>query len=240
MSVQTDVKRLLSPRSAGGQLALVFFLMTIAAGVSVQVGVNLVLRPEAVVHELKLWVLVTHLFVGELSPFSLLFGVLIALTNGNALEARWGTRRFWTFVFGVGLSSGAALVLLATVFTGISLVPSYGAWALLTWLWVAEGLLLGSRQVNFWGLPITGYIYAGIGLLFPVLTALRGGWYMEVETFIGLGLTAAFVYGQTPANWWLRFRSWQLGRELKKRASHLRSVDGGRRNTGGGSDKYMQ
>lgn len=240
MSFQNDVKRLLSPRSAGGQLALVITVLTILGGLSPTLAVNLAMRTGAVVSDFKFWLVLTHLFIGQLSPFGLLFGIIVALTNGNALEQRWGTRRFWTFVLGVGLTSGLLMVGLGFFISSVNLLTYFSAWALLTWLWVAEGLMVGSGRLSFWGLPITGHIFAAIGVLFPLINAIQGSWVYELETFIGLGLTAAFVYGKTPSGLWTRFRSWQLERDLRKRASHLRSVDGGKRNVGGGSDKYLQ
>ncbi len=51
-------------------------------------------------------------------------------------------------------------------------------------------------------------------------------------------LTFAYARFGFPSETLVRFRSWQLQRDLKKRSKHLKSIDGGR-NTDRGSDKYL-
>ena len=55
----------------------------------------------------------------------------------------------------------------------------------------------------------------------------------------GLLFTFFYMRGAQPSQLWTRFRSWQLDRDLKKRSAHLKGIDGGRRNVGGDSDKYL-
>lgn len=243
MSFSNEVQRWLSPRSAGGQLGLALVALTIAAAVHPAAYANLVLEPEAVFREYKVWLLVTHLFIVPVDALTIIFGVIILITCGNFLEQQWGTRRLWFFVAGVGLTSAALVLVVALFSKTVALLPVFGGLGVMTWLWVAQGLLMRNAKANFWGFPVSGYAFAAIGVAFPVVNALRGGWpfgwLLELETFIGLLLTAAFVFHYTPAALWTRFRSWQLRRQLDKRSSHLKVVGGERRNMPPDSDKYL-
>jgi hypothetical protein len=107
-----------------------------------------------------------------------------------------------------------------------------------TALWVAYGLSYGQAQVNFWGLPVTGNVFALIGAGFVLLNGAYGGWAMVIPDLVCIGLTVAYVKGASPRLLWLRFTSWRLQRQLKGRSGHLRVVTKDR-NIGGGSDNYL-
>ena len=161
------------------------------------------------------------------------------------LEATWGRKRFLWFSFGVLGLSGALTTLLALVLPSF-VQPLYAGGNVLTGsLWVAYGLHIGRGQTNFWGLPVTGNVLAGIGAGFLMLNAILGvgspleGFSRVLPELFGLLLTFSYMRGWQPSLWWLRFRSWQLDRDLKRRSSHLRGIDGGRRNMPGDSDKYL-
>jgi len=243
MSFANEVKRWVNPRTAGGQMGLALVALTIAAAVHPVAYENLVLVPESVLREYKVWLVATHMFIVPVDALTIIFGVIILITCGNFLEQHWGTRRLWFFVAGVGLTSAVAVLVVGLFSKTIALFPVFGGLGVMTWLWVAQGLLMGSGRANFFGFPVSGYAFAAIGAAFPVINALRGGWpygwLLELETFVGLALTVAYVYHFTPAALWTRFRSWQLHRELNRRSSHLKVVGGEKRNMPGDSDKYL-
>lgn len=106
-------------------------------------------------------------------------------------------------------------------------------------LWVAYGLHIGRGPANFWGVPTTGNVLALIGVGFVFLNAAFAGLSTVIPSAFALLFTFLYTRGFRPSELWTRFRSWQLQRELNKRSAHLRSIDGGQRNVGRDSDKYL-
>jgi membrane associated rhomboid family serine protease len=222
--------------SAAGALAIALIAVSVVAAVFRPFLGLVALFPDAVLHGF-VWQLLTYALV-ENSPMGVIFGALITWSIGGALEMTWGRRRMLLFVAGV--------VVLAAVFTvGLSLlVPSLvregypGGTVMTGALWVAYGLQIGRGPANFWGLPTTGNVLALIGVGFVFLNAAFAGLSTVIPSAFALLFTFLYTRGFRPSELWLRFRSWQLQRDLNKRASHLRSIDGGR-NIGGDSDKYL-
>ena len=105
-------------------------------------------------------------------------------------------------------------------------------------LWVAYGFSHGSRQTNFWGMPVSGNAFAGIGILFVVLNAVLHSWEQVVPDAFAIALTFGYVRYGSPSDAWLRFRGALLQRKLKRRGKHLKVV-GRDRNTGSGSDGFL-
>lgn len=225
MSFVREMQSWLNPRAAGGRLALAVAIASVAAGGSRTLGEYLVLRPVELLFGVKLWLPLTSLFVAQPAPLAIVFSVLMCVALGNTLEAQWGARRFWTFVFAVGLGAEVLTSLLALVVPSLLGVPVFGASVLVSALWVAQGLLAGPRQMSFFSIPATGYALAAIGVAFPLLSAVFGDWRHEVAVFIGLGLTAAWLQGWGPERLWHRFRSWQVTRQLSRGKVKLRVVE---------------
>lgn len=200
---------------------------------------HLALNPDDVVARLELWQIVTYLFIPQPSPFAILIGVMMLLALGSQLEQVWGTARLWRVVLGIGMVTGALTSVLALIVPRLGVMQVPGTHMLVLIVWVSVGLLARRSQMNFWSLPVTGYTFAAIGLAFSLFAGLYGSWIMIIPDLIAAGLTFLVVHEGAPANWWLRFRSWQLDRDLKKRSSHLKGIDGGRRNVGGDSDRYL-
>jgi hypothetical protein len=113
-----------------------------------------------------------------------------------------------------------------------------GAEVMVTAIWVAYGLSFGSRQTNFWGLPVTGYTFALIGVGFIVLSGVYYGWSGVIPEIIGVALTFAYLRFKRPRDLLLRFQSWRLQRQLRGRAKHLHLITKDR-NTPTDSDRYL-
>ncbi len=239
MSFQDEVKRWLSPTRTGGQLALAMVVVTILGEVSTTIGSNVVLQPHAVLNELKLWQLVSWLFVMPPSPLSIIFGVLIAIQTGAFLEDRLGRRKLWVLILTSGIVTAVLTVLVGLLSPTVAMIPFDGAWVILSCMWVLQGLMVGNGRLNFWSLPVSGYAFAAIGAVFSLWPLLRGMWPVVLPSIIALSLTFAWFFGLTPANAWLRIRSWQLSRQLNRRSSHLKVVSGEKRNMPNDSDRFL-
>jgi membrane associated rhomboid family serine protease len=226
MSFANEVKRWVSPQSVGGQMALLLVVTSLITAASRVAAEQLLLQPADVIQQFKLWQLVTPTFIVPPSPLAFIFGVIILLQSGSWFADRWGRQRTWVFVVGVNVLANAMTVALGFLSTGVFAMTFAGGYTTIEALWVAQGLLIGPGRISFWGFPITGYAFAVIGAAFTLLAGLTGSWVAVVPQLAGLVVTVAWVQGYTPAQLWLRFRSNQLERELKRRSSHLSVIQG--------------
>jgi membrane associated rhomboid family serine protease len=225
-------------RSAAAALSIAVIVASVLVAIVKPLGPFVLLVPDLVHGSFFFWQLLSYAFV-EVSPLGVIFGALILWSIGGAVEAMWGRRRFLLFTFGVTALAGAATVLLSLVLPRLVAGAYPGGSVMTGSLWVAYGLQLGSARTNFWGFPLTGNVLALIGAGFVFLNGAFGGLALIIPSAFALLFTFLSMRGAQPGQLWLRFRSWQLERDLKKRAAKLRSIDGGRRNIGGDSDKYL-
>jgi membrane associated rhomboid family serine protease len=224
-------------RSAGAAFAVAMIVTSVLVAIIKPMQPFVLLVPELVVRGF-VWELLTYGLV-ERTPMGVIFGAMILWSLGGALEMTWGRKRFLWFSFGVLLLSSIATTLLALLVPALVREAYPGATVLTGSLWVAYGLHIGRGQANFWGFPMTGNVLAMVGAGFVFLNAAFAGLSYVIPEAFGLFFTFLYVRGAQPSLLWLRFRSWQLDRDLKKRSSHLKGIDGGRRNVGGDSDKYL-
>ena len=224
-------------RSAAGAMAIAVIAVSVLVAVVKPLASILMLVPELVVTGF-VWQLVTYALV-ERSPIGVIFGAIILWNLGGVLEMSWGRKRFLWFSLGIVVLAGIATVLLSLVVPGLVAQAYPGGMVLTGALWVAYGLQIGRGQTNFWGAAVTGNVLALIGAGFVFLNAAFAGLAFVIPEAFALLFTFFYVRGAQPSLLWLRFRSWQLDRDLKKRSAHLKGIDGGRRNVGGDSDKYL-
>ncbi len=225
--------------SVSAMLAVALVVVSVVTQIAGLTGV-MVLVPSLVVGKFFLWQLVTYALV-ETSPMGIIFGALILWSIGGALEGVWSRNRFLRFCLGIVVAAALATVGLALVVPSLVAGGYAGGTVLTGALWVGYGLYMGRGQTNFWGIPVTGNVFALIGAGFVFLNAAFSGLSSVIPNAFALLFTFLFMRTnlKLPTNPWTRFRSWQLERDLKKRSAHLKSIDGGR-NVGRGSDKYLQ
>jgi membrane associated rhomboid family serine protease len=201
------------------------------------VGALLLLVPGAVLRGL-VWQPLTYGFV-ESSPMGVIFGALILWQLGGALEQSWGTRRMALFAVGTTVLAGVLTVLLAIVVAALQSIPFPGGFVMGSALWVAYGLSFGRRQTNFWGLPVSGNVFALIGVGFVFLSGAFSSFLLVVPSAVALVLTWAYLRLGGPSDWLLRMQGWRLQRQLRSRSKHL-SVVSPERNTPRDSDRFLQ
>lgn len=227
--------RMPSIRSIAGALAITMVVTSVLVAVVRPLGALLYLMPDAVLGGF-VWQLLTYAFV-ENSPMGVIFGAIILWNLGGTVELNWGRRRFLWFSFGVATLAAIATVLLSLVVPSLVNRAYPGGMVLTGALWVAFGLQIGQGQTSFWGLQVTGNVLALIGAGFVFLNAAFSGIALVIPEAFALLFTFLYMRGAQPSLLWLRYRSWLLNRELKKRSSHLKGIDGGR--SGKGDDKYL-
>lgn len=195
-------------------------------------GELLLLRPVGVFGHLMLWQPLTYGFISP-DPLGIIFGALIIWSIGGSLEMSWGSKRLLSVVLGItvaaGILSAAVVYFFIPVMTATQVVFAGGGVLGLV-MWVAYGLAIGRGQTNFWGLAVTGNMFALIGAGFVILNMLRSSWLMELPELLSLVLIYAYVKGASPRRLWLQFQHWRLQRQLKDRSKHLHVVRPERQN----------
>jgi len=184
------------------------------------------------------WQPLSYAFV-ESSPMGVIFGALILWQLGGALEQTWGTRRMAAFAVGTTALAGIVTVLLALLIRELLGIPFTGGWVMGSSLWVAYGLSFGRRQTNFWGLPVSGNVFALIGVGFVFLNGAFSSFLLVIPEAVALLLTWAYLRLGGPASWFLRLQGWRLQRQLRTRSKHLTLVSPDR-NTPRDSDRFIQ
>lgn len=229
--------RMPSIRSAAGVMAIGVVITSVIVAVFRPLAGWVALVPEAVTSGF-VWQVVTYGFV-EGTPMGVIFGALILWNLGGLLEYEWGRKRFLWFSLGVVSAAGVATVLLSLVVPSLVRTVYPGGMVLTGSLWLAYGLHVGHRQTNFWGAAVTGNMLALIGAGFVFLNAAFSGLSTVIPDAFGLLFAFAYMRGARPGDLLIRYRSWKLDREFKKRSAHLKSLEGGKGNMGRDSDKFL-
>lgn len=166
----------------------------------------LVLVPEQVIEEGRVWTLVTYAIVHDLStPFSVLLTCLLFFFFGPELERRWGRGRLLLFYFLTALGGGL-LSLLTWVF-GLSQTGALGAQSVGLALMVAWALTFPYREILlFFVLPLKGIHMVWLAVGFGVLRAISLSPSGVAADFGAMGMAALLVLGFWRTNrlklWW--------------------------------------
>lgn len=226
-------------RTAAAQLAVGLVLGSIVFAFGKNTfGEWIVLIPGMVITKFALWQLFTWAFIED-SAMGVIFGALILVSIGGALEQTWGRRRMVIFALGVTVMAAVFTVLASLAIAPIFGRPFVGGHTMTSALWVAYGLSWGNRQTGFWGMPVTGNVLALIGVGFVFLNGAFGSWLGILPDAFGLMMAFAYVKLGFPEKTWERFNSWRLRRQLLARRAHLDVVSGQKRNMPTDSDRFL-
>ncbi|MCL2178205.1 MAG: hypothetical protein FWB81_02180 [Cystobacterineae bacterium] len=170
-------------------------------------------------------------------------GVLLAAfllwILGSQLELLWGRPKLWYFCIFIPLLAGVLTVGVARVWPALGARHFEGGGVLTTALWVALGLEIGKRPLNFFGISLTGHFFAALGLAFVVLEAVFNSPIAVVPSLVGACLCFIWVRWRFPGHFLERYGSWRLRRKFALRRKQLNVVSGGKRNTPTDSDRYL-
>jgi membrane associated rhomboid family serine protease len=226
-----------SVRSAAAQLAIAVVGASILGALLEQSRfITLRLVPQLVFSG-QFWQPLTYVPL-EVSPTGVLFGALIIWSIGSALESSWGRRRFLSFAVGTTFAAGLLTLALARVAPSLELLGFAGGTVMASVIWIGYGLSFGQLMTNFWGMPVTGNVFALIGVFFVLLNAVFSGWQLVVPDVFGILLTVGYIKLGSPRLLWLRLQSWRLQRQLRGKAKHLKVVRG-ERDGSRGSDRFL-
>jgi membrane associated rhomboid family serine protease len=203
-------------------LNVVMFVATaFVPSLSLQLG----LVPKWVVRELRVWQLVTYMFI-HAGLFHLLFNMLALWMFGAELERTWGTRYFLKFYFVTGVGAGVLTVLVSLLpfgptrqLYGSDVVGASGA---IYGLLLAYALYFPDRPIYmYFVFPIPAKIFVAImgGIAFLASISETGGGVANA-THLG-GLVVGYLFlksGRAHPLSELKYRylKWKINRVRKK------------------------
>ncbi len=188
-----------------------------------------ILHPYQLIENFYGWQLITYMFFHAISPFHLLFNMLMLWFFGSELERVWGSKFFAIYYFLSG--AGAAIIYCLGVgayaaITGVRtplVIPVMGASGALFGLLLAYGIIFSERETYFMGLfPMKAkyfvMIAGAIDFASLLSSGISGG---EVAYLAHLGgIIAGFFILKTQV--YLKVQ--QTKNKLKKKNGSLRLV----------------
>jgi rhomboid family protein len=199
-----------------------FLLTTFVPALQVQLG----LVPQWVVHELRVYQLVTYMFI-HAGLFHILFNMLALWMFGTELERMWGTKFFLKFYFITGIGAGCLTVLLSLLpFGPLSQLYTsdvIGASGAIYGLLLAYGLYFPERQIYmYFVFPIPARVFVLIMGAIALFSSMAESGGVANATHLG-GLLVAYVYlkgARLKLNPWAevkyRYIKWKFNRVRKK------------------------
>ena len=182
------------------------------------------LIPVLVVHQLRVWTLVTYMFLhGGL--FHILFNMLALWMFGAELERIWGTRYFLKFYFTTGIGAGVLTVLFSLLpfdFTRqLYASDVIGASGAIYGLLLGYALYFPDRPIYmYFVFPIPAKIFVLIMGAVAFLSSLSESGGVANATHLG-GLLIAYVYlkgrrAHPLAELKYRYLKWKINRVRRK------------------------
>jgi membrane associated rhomboid family serine protease len=211
-----------------------------------QLRIELGLVPMWVLYQLRVWQLVTYMFI-HAGLFHILFNMLMLWFLGAELERLWGTRFFVKFYFVCGIGAGLLTVLLSLLPYG-PLAQLYasdiiGASGAVYGLLLAYGLYFPDRPIYmYFVFPIPARIFVillGAMAFFSSLSDNGGG--LANATHLG-GLLVGYVYLKglrLRLNPWAEVKYRYVKWKLKNARKKFDVYSGGRSNPKDGWDRRI-
>lgn len=233
------------PKSAALVLILLnviaYFVELVLLRAGSELPKDLALRPAIVVHEGKVWQLVTTLFLHDPARTGhLLYNMLWLWFVTPTLESAWGKYRVYATYAASGLAGALFTVAVGSLGTYVPLFENVwtashmGASGAVMGLVIAWCLMFRDQTLNLLFLgPIRGIYFLGFVVLMEVLTALS---YEPVSSTSHFGgMMAGAVLGLdlwrfgALKDMWRRFRLRSKKRDIEKKLTRFEVIDGGRR-----------
>jgi membrane associated rhomboid family serine protease len=184
------------------------------------------LQPRLVIEHLRVWQLVTYLFIHSPTQLShILFNMLAVWMFGVDLERRWGTREFLKYYFIVGVGAGLSMLLVsllpfaatAQTYYAVTIGASGSVYGLL----MAWALIFPHRQILFMLIfPLRARIYVLImgAIAFFSAVGASGGPVANVAHLGGLVVGFVYLKGPTDLRLELRYRltKWRMERMRRR------------------------
>jgi membrane associated rhomboid family serine protease len=193
---------------------------------------RLSLSPSEVVHELRVWQLITYMFL-HAGFTHWLFNMLALWMFGSPLEQEWGTRQFLKYYFLCGIAAGCCDVGLHAAL-GTWATSTIGASGAIYGLLVAFGVLYPEAPVLMFLLfPMKAkhmvMIFAGVEFL---MAMGQNTGVSNIAHLGGMAFGYLYLKRRLPSvpipDWRGAYRQWRMARAKKKFQVYMRSRGGGR------------
>jgi len=182
------------------------------------------LVPFFVVHQLKVWQLVTYMFLHG-GIFHIVFNMLALWMFGTELERIWGSRYFLKFYFVTGVGAGALTVLFSLLpfefarqLQGATIIGASGA---IYGLLLAYALYFPDRPIYmYFVFPIPAKIFVAIMGAIAFFSSLSDAGGVANATHLGgllvayLFLKGARIHPMSEVKY--RYLKWKINRVRKK------------------------
>ena len=188
-----------------------------------------ILHPNQVIENFYVWQLFTYMFFHAISPFHLLFNMLMLWFFGSELEKHWGSKFFALYYFLSGIGAALLYCLAVGVYSAITgvrtplVIPVMGASGALFGLLLAYGIIYAENVIYFMGLfPMKAKYFvllAGAIDFASLLSSGVAGGEVAYLAHLG-GIISGFII--LKAHTYLKAR--QVSGKLKKKNSSLRLV----------------
>ncbi len=178
---------------------------------------NLIASDVTVWKDLKVWTVVTTMFV-EPRFIALLFHGMMLWMFIPSLERWWGTKRFLMFAVGTGTAAAVVGTLVGSFMSNPGTHIVAGLDATIFACIVAYGVIYAKTKVYFFAvLPLTGKQLAlGMTGFVALMVVLNGDWATgagwAAAMLLALALTSEVL---SPRLMWLRWRHKRVRRHLK-------------------------
>jgi membrane associated rhomboid family serine protease len=205
-----------------GANVLMFLATTFFPTLQLRLG----LIPQYVVRDLRVYQLVTYMFI-HAGLFHILFNMLALWMFGTELERVWGTRFFLKFYFITGIGAGCLTILLSLMpfgplsqLYGQDIVGASGA---IYGLLLAYAMYFPERRIYmYFVFPIPARIFVLIMGAIALFSSISESGGVANATHLG-GLLVAYLYlkgGRLKLNPWAevkyRYIKWKINRVRKK------------------------
>lgn len=211
-------------------LVIWFFLQIIAGGL-LKIGVwqSLALYPAQVIENFYVWQLLTYMFLHALSPFHIIFNMLMLYFFGVELERHWGARFFTLYYFASGIGAAVLYCVGIGIYSAMTaertplVIPVMGASGALFGLLLAYGIIFSERVIYFMGMfPLKAKYFVMIAGAIDFASLLTSGVSgTEVAYLAHLG---GIVSGYIVLKLHTRLKLKHVMGKMKKKNSSLRLV----------------
>jgi membrane associated rhomboid family serine protease len=211
-------------RTTAQRLTVAIVCASIIFGVLGTFGMRyLLFNPVLTWYSLEIWRPFTALLIAG-SPLEIIFGGLIVYSLGSSLERTWGSRRFLRTALGLPLAAMGITLGISLLFPSPFSMQFYaGVSSIITTVWICYGCIaqFSGQMLNFWGVALTGQMFALFGLGFVLLDGVFNGWFRVVPNLITAILAFGVMHGKLRLTFLDRFADtvdrWKLKRLRQKR-----------------------
>ncbi len=211
-------------------LVIWFFLQVIVGGLfKINLTQSLALYPAQVIENFYVWQLFTYMFLHAMSPFHIIFNILMLYFFGSELERHWGSRFFTFYYFACGVGAAVLYCLGIGVYAAYTsmrtplIIPVVGASGALFGLLLAYGIIFAERVIYFMGMfPLKAKYFvliAGAIDFASLLTSGVAGTEVAYLAHLG-GIVSGYIVLKLHTMLKLR----QVTSKIKKKNSSLRLV----------------